>query len=92
MEVIHSPAEQRFVLFLPGGEAVLEYVPLPDGTLNIVRTVVPAAARGQGWGGRLVRAALDHARAEGVQVIPTCWFVTTWVGVHTEYQDLLDRG
>jgi hypothetical protein len=89
MEVIHHPADQRFVLRLPEGDAVLEYFRQPDGTLDIVSTTVPAAARGRGWGGQLARAALDHARAQGVRIVPSCGFVARWVAQHPEFQDLL---
>jgi predicted GNAT family acetyltransferase len=77
------------VVVLPEGEAVLTYDLEPGGTMNILSTVVPAAARGNGVGGVLVRAALEWARATGRPVIPSCWFVGTWVGEHPEYRDLL---
>jgi predicted GNAT family acetyltransferase len=86
--VRHDPGRHRFVLSLPEGDAVLEYHPRP-GVMDILSTVVPEAARGHGAGGRLVVAALDHARSQGWRVIPSCWFVRTWVGDHPEYQDLL---
>lgn len=50
--------------------------------------VLPAA-RGRGIGGALVQAALTYARAEGRRVIPTCWYVGTWVAEHPEFRDLL---
>jgi predicted GNAT family acetyltransferase len=87
--VRHDPDRHRFVLPLPEGEAVLDYHPQADGTLDILSTVVPAAARGRGSGGMLVDAALAHARSKGVKVIPSCWFVRTWVAQHPEHQDLL---
>lgn len=89
--VRHEAAEHRFVLPLPEGDAVLEYLPRP-GVMDILSTVVPQPARGHGTGGRLVAAAMDHARSQGWRVIPSCWFVRTWVGDHPEYQDLLHRG
>jgi len=39
--------------------------------------------------GRLVEAGLAWARAEGVRIIPTCWFVAQWVRAHPEHADLL---
>lgn len=89
--VRHEAGEHRFVLPLPEGDAVLEYLPRP-GVMDILSTVVPASARGQGAGGRLVAAAMDHARSQGWRVIPSCWFVRTWVGENPGYQDLLGGG
>jgi len=92
MAVVHHPHAQRFVLALPEGDAVLEYQLEPaGGRMDILSTVVPSAARGQGAGGRLVQAALEHARAAGWRVIPSCWFVANWVARHPAYRDLLER-
>lgn len=89
MAVIHRAAEQRFVLELPEGVAVLEYQLVGAGVMDIQSTVVPTAARGRGTGGQLVEAALEYARVEGLRVIPSCWFVATWVADHPAYRPLL---
>ena len=52
-------------------------------------TVVSEDRRGEGIGGKLIRAALEDARRRGLKVRPTCWFVRTWVDRHPDYQDLL---
>ena len=43
-----------------------------------IPTEVPRELEGQGTGSRLVRAALDNARAQGLQVIP----MRVWGLVH----------
>lgn len=91
MHVEHRAEDARFVIRLPEGDAVLRYAdPAPD-LRDIRSTFVPPAARGRGIGGALVRAALEHARAEGRRVIATCWYVDSWVARHPEYGDLLVR-
>jgi hypothetical protein len=57
--------------------------------MDIESTYVPTAARGRGVGGALVSGALDYARTEGLEVVPTCWYVGTWVASHPEYANLL---
>ena len=89
MTIEHIPAHHRFVARLPEGDAVLAYRIAGPALLDIRSTYVPAPARGRGTGGALVQAALTHARAQGWRVIPTCWYVSTWVGEHPEYRDLL---
>lgn len=89
MTVAHEPERQRFVLSIPEGEAVLLYMRAAPDLLDFRSTYVPPAARGRGLGGRLVRAALDWARAEGCRVIPSCWYVRDWVDLHPDYGDLL---
>jgi uncharacterized protein len=54
----------------------------------MTHTEVDPAAEGQGVGGRLVRAALDHVRAQGLHVLPICPFVQSWMQRHPDYQDL----
>ena len=41
-------------------------------------TEVPRELEGQGTGSRLVRAALDNVRAQGLQVIPMYVFVASY--------------
>ncbi|MFN2316235.1 MAG: GNAT family N-acetyltransferase [Gemmatimonadales bacterium] len=88
MPIVHHVDEGRFVLDLPEGEAVLEYV-LDGGVMNILSTRVPQAARGRGTGGRLVETALTHAREQSWRIIPSCGYVRAWVAEHPEYRDLL---
>jgi uncharacterized protein len=89
MSVEHLSSSQRFVLRLAEGQAVLSYHMDQPDVMNIESTFVPSSARGRGFGGELVRAALMHARANRWRVIPTCWYVDTWVGMHPEFNDLL---
>jgi len=43
--------------------------------------VVPAQ-RGKGIGELLVSAAVNEARADGVQVVPVCPFAVAWLKAH----------
>lgn len=51
-------------------------------------TEIDPRFEGQGVGGRLVRAALDDVRAQGLPVLPICPFVHQWMVDHPEYADL----
>ena len=92
MHIEHVTAHHRFVARLPEGDAVLAYRITPAGALDIRSTYVPPAARGRGTGGALVEAALTYARTEGRQVIPSCWYVGSWIAEHPEFRDLLVTG
>ena len=89
MKIEHNPAAHRFVARLPEGDGVLVYRMKSKDVMDVLSTQVPDAARGRGIGGELVEAALTHARANRLRVIPTCWYVETWVGQHPEYRELL---
>jgi hypothetical protein len=59
--------------------AVLTYAARPDGALDLQHTIVPPEARGRGVADALVRAAVAHARAHDVRLVPTCPYVAEWV-------------
>ncbi len=52
-------------------------------------TEVPAAVEGQGIGSRLIRGALEAARAQGLQVVPRCSFVSAYLARHPEFNELV---
>ncbi|HKU61817.1 MAG TPA: GNAT family N-acetyltransferase [Gemmatimonadales bacterium] len=88
MQIVHDPAGHRFAAELPSGTAVLAYAPAGEAVVDFYSTYVPPSERGRGVAGRLVDAGLAWARAEGLQVIPTCWFVAQWIKAHPEHADL----
>ena len=60
-----------------------------EDTIHFLTTRVPPELEGQGVAGRLVTAALDDARAQGLTVVPICRFVTSYIRRHPEYRDLV---
>ena len=86
--VVNDVESNRFVMGLPEGEAALNYE-VDDGRRVLLHTGVPASAEGQGHGSALVRAALEHARDEGLRVVPLCHFARAWVEQHPEYGELV---
>jgi hypothetical protein len=60
-------------------------------TMMLVHTEVPPQLEGRGIASLLVRAAFDHARQNGMDVLPVCSYVRTWVERHPEVSPLLAR-
>ena len=89
--VTHDRERRTFAARIEGGEAYLRYLPAGDGVLDYATTFVPETLRGRGIASAIVRQALDHARAEGYQVIPSCWFVRDFMQKHHEYGDLVAK-
>jgi predicted GNAT family acetyltransferase len=90
--VTHDAPARRFVAETPDGPAVLAYEPAGAGVLDLQHTLVPPDERGRGVGEALVRAAVEHARAEGVRLIPTCPFVEAWRRRHPKDADVFAEG
>ncbi|MDX1503634.1 MAG: GNAT family N-acetyltransferase [Thermoanaerobaculia bacterium] len=88
MEFRHEPENRRFVAEGEGARGVLDYARVGEGKLAYQHTYVPPEHRGAGIASRLVRFALEHARAEGLAVVPSCPFVARYIDEHPEYADL----
>ncbi len=90
MHVEHRPGE-GFHSLVDGHRAVLDYR-LDGDRMRITHTGVPAQLRGRGIAGELVRAAFDHARAQGLRVVPQCEYAAAWLERHPAYADLATAG
>lgn len=89
MKIRHEPEKQRFVADLDGDEAVLEYAVRDDGGLDYRHTFTPPPLRGQGIARDVVLFGLEHARENGLKIIPTCPYVAKIVRENPEYADLV---
>jgi predicted GNAT family acetyltransferase len=88
--ITHHPEAQRFETVVDGQRCVADYQ-LIDQVVWMTHTGVPRALEGRGIAARLVAAALDWARAEGLRVHPRCSYVAVYMRRHPETQDLLAR-
>jgi len=81
--VVDDAGDHRFVLELDGEVAELVYR-LNGKRLVLLHTGVPETLRGRGIAGRLVRAAVERAAAEGLTVVPLCPYAREWLKDHPE--------
>jgi predicted GNAT family acetyltransferase len=58
-------------------------------TIFFIHTEVPRELEGQGVGSRLVKTALDDARAQHLVVVPFCPFVAGYIRRHPPYKDMV---
>lgn len=83
-EVVDAADEGRFVIRgADGREAELVYR-IEGDRFELIHTAVPESWGGRGIGGRLVRAALQRARAEHLTVVPWCPFALRWLRDHPD--------
>lgn len=83
----HEPDHQRFTL--PTEPAsVLDYQ-LSGDRIVFTHTGVPPAYQGQGLAARLAEAGLHWARAQGLQVVPACSYIRSYIQRHPEWQNLI---
>jgi predicted GNAT family acetyltransferase len=86
-KVTRNTAAEQYEVQTAHGVAVLKYV-TRGNSRDLVHTVVPQEAEGQGIGAALAHAALQDARDEGMKVIPSCPFVHSYLKRHREFADL----
>ena len=86
--VVHNEAERRFESSSEGKLELLDYR-LSGNVIKLMHTEVPDELAGRGVAGSLARAALEHARAAQLQVVPLCSFVSAYIRRHPEYNDLV---
>jgi uncharacterized protein len=88
-EVRDNADERRYEISSDGELAGwLSYGSRP-GLIALVHTETLPAFEGKGLGSKLVRGALEDARARGMEVLPFCPFVNGWIERHPEYADLV---
>lgn len=89
-EARHNPAEHRFEITVEGRLAVADYtVNHETGQFVMIHTFVPPELRGKGLAEKVVRAALDYARHQGLKVVPACSYVQVFIERNQEYKSLL---
>jgi predicted GNAT family acetyltransferase len=87
-DVTDNQAQHRFELAVDDHIATSQYS-LKDGVIAFMHTEVPEALTGKGIGSKLIKGALDQARARELQVVALCPFVKAYIEKHAEYTDLL---
>jgi len=88
LEVIHNQADQQFEIHVGSRVAALVYS-RSGSTISYLHTEVPVEAEGLGIGSRLVRYAIDYARANHLEVIPRCSFVAAYLRSHPQDLDVV---
>ena len=89
--VIHNAAAKRFEATVDGKVAFSKYL-LVGEKFIVEHTEVPVELENKGLASRIVRTALDYARAQNLRVMPLCPFTAAFIHRHPEYQDLVIEG
>ncbi|MDQ3618270.1 MAG: N-acetyltransferase [Pseudomonadota bacterium] len=83
----HDAAACRFATAADGSKAYLEYQ-LDGDIFTITHTRVPEEIGGRGIAGELVRAAIEHVRANELKVEAQCSYADAWLSRHAEFAPL----
>jgi len=83
----HDAKAHRFNTVVDDVTGYVEYE-LAGEVMTITHTIVPPAIGGRGIAGGLMKAALEHARKQGLKVDPQCSYAEAWIRRHPDYADL----
>jgi predicted GNAT family acetyltransferase len=83
------PEQERYEIAVDGELAGFVEYRERDGALDLVHTEVLPAFEGRGLAGRVAQFALDDARRQGRQVLPSCSYIARYIERRPELQDLL---
>jgi uncharacterized protein len=89
VEVSDNLDQQRYEATVDGDLAGIVTYRRQPGLTAFMHTVVDGAFEGRGVGSTLAREALDDARRRGLEVLPFCPFVRSYIERHREYLDLV---
>jgi uncharacterized protein len=92
-EITHqrNGARGAFVIARGGQTLAQMTYSMGAGIAIVDHTDVDAALRGTGAGARLVKAAVEWARAEKVQLMPLCPFARSVFDKTPDYADVLKK-
>ena len=79
--VVNNPQKRQFEIQLGQEMGLLAYRQRP-GQIELMHTEVPQTQRGKGFAEKLVQFALDFAKQNQLEVIPTCRFVQAYLKRH----------
>lgn len=87
--VVNNPQQHRFELTTDGKLSVVEYQQRGGDTLALTHTEVHPDLEGHGVGSKLVAGVFDYVRANGLDIIPLCPFVSAYLHRHPADLDVV---
>ncbi len=90
----HNDELHRIEAVLEDGRVAgfAQYRSTEEGYYDVTHTEVDDAYEGQGIGSRIAEGVMEFARANSLNIVPSCPFLRSWLKQHPEDQDLLAPG
>jgi uncharacterized protein len=92
IEVANAPEREQYELTVDGKLAGFTIYRVRPGLIAFVHTEVEEQFQGHGFADRLIRFALEDARARGLVVLPFCPFVKAFIERNREFVTLVPEG
>jgi uncharacterized protein len=89
IEVADAPGRERYELSVDGEVVGFTAYRARPGLIAFLHTELEERVQGRGLGDRLIRFALEDARARDLEVLPFCPFVKAFIERHREFEALV---
>jgi predicted GNAT family acetyltransferase len=89
IEVADAPDRERYELSVDGEVVGFTSYRARPGLIAFLHTELEERVQGRGLGDRLIRFALEDARARDLEVLPFCPFVKAFIERHREFEALV---
>lgn len=87
INIQHNKEKKQFIAVIEGRTCTLAYeVSSDEKILDYYSTFVPPELRGRHIGDDIVKYALEYAKENNYQIIPSCPFVKRIIDRHPEYK------
>ena len=90
-EVVNVPEASRYELQLGGRLIGLAAYHRRNGRIAFTHTEVDESCEGRGFGSLLAAAALEDAERDGLEVVPLCPFIASYIKRHPQYEPLVSE-
>jgi predicted GNAT family acetyltransferase len=91
IEVADAPGRERYELSVDGEVVGFAAYRARPGLIAFLHTEVQERVQGRGLADRLIRFALEDARARDLEVLPFCPFVKAFIERHREFEALVPQ-
>ena len=88
-QIRRDDERSRYELVIDGAIVGIADFVHDGSTMVLPHTEIDPRRRGRGLGAVLVKGVLDDARARGLGVVPSCWYVREYIEQHPDEADLL---
>jgi predicted GNAT family acetyltransferase len=89
IEAADAPERDRYEISIDGDVVGFTAYGARPGLIAFIHTEVDERLQGRGLADRLIRFALEDARARGLAVLPFCPFVKAFIERHREFEALV---
>lgn len=90
--IVNNEEDGQFEIHLEGHTAVLTYRVLANKSIIFMHTETPKPLGGRGLAARLTVHGLEHARENGLAVLPACPYMASYIRDHRDYVELVPEG